>query len=107
MADPRADVIRIQQNFDILKDNPAFKHFLTMGGRPRIEETGLDPATYGKFIEALEYGQSITQDMNEEMATGLGGIDGVKAKTSTNPDGSKLIELAPEEDDDYLPSVVR
>jgi hypothetical protein len=103
-----AKAMRTQQNYESLKDMPAFNRFIQFGGRPRQSETGMDASQYQKFIEALEYGQSINSDMNEDLGTGLGGIEGIDTETTVDERGDAIIRMKPSRgprlaDDEFLP----
>ena len=91
-----ARALRAKANYERLKEMPAFDRYIQFGGSPSIEETGFTPEQQQKFIDALQYGQSIKQNFNQELTRDLGAIEGLDVHTTVpEGDGETLIEVMP------------
>lgn len=66
-----ADAVRAQQNYELLKDDPAFNRFLDWGGAPTLEETGMSPEQYKAYIQALEYGRTQKSSFADDLQKAL------------------------------------
>ena len=95
-------MIRIQGNYERLKDTDIMKYHVMRGDLPKQEDTGMDSATYKKLVDAIRYGQQVESSLSEDLSTGIDDIKGLKTKTSTMKDGATLIEV--EEDKQNFPA---
>jgi hypothetical protein len=92
-----AKAMRTQMDYEKFKGMPAFDRYIQWGGRPEQRDTGLSDADYNRFIDALEFGRTITSDFTEDVTTGLGGIEGVDVSTTETEGKPTKIELSPSE----------
>ena len=104
-----ARTMRAQETAEALRGKRVFEYYVDMGGTPSAADFGGDAELARKVADAVEFERSFrkTKPMAEEMSDGLNNVQGLKTQNSLMKDGTKLIEMRPEEDDDYLPSAPR
>jgi len=98
MADPKAELMRASSYYNRFEKDEAFNFYLSMGGAPTLAQAKAakwSDEDYRQFTAALEYGRAVKgrTSMGEELATGIGNIEGFDATRTTDDTGVGRISI--------------